>query len=69
LGSQNVDFLATWAEIINKPISKQITFNRGDLCTTGFYKLPGLPQRSQIKTNIKQASSNIAKEFEMQQKQ
>jgi hypothetical protein len=32
LGSQNVDFLATWAEITGQPKSKQIIFNRG-----GFY--------------------------------
>jgi hypothetical protein len=42
LGGQNV-FLAVWTEITNQPKSKQIT-----LCTTSFYKLPGLHLRSQI---------------------
>ncbi len=31
LGSQNVDFLATWAEIANYHKSKQDFFHRGDL--------------------------------------
>ncbi len=44
LGSQNVDFLAAWAEITNPPKSKQITnlklaFTKNILFTTGFYKL------------------------------
>jgi hypothetical protein len=30
LDSQNVDFLATFAEITNLPKSKQTTFHRGD---------------------------------------
>jgi hypothetical protein len=30
LGSQSVDFLATWAEITIQPRSKQVTFYRGD---------------------------------------
>ncbi len=30
LGSQNVDFLAVWAEITSQSKSKQITFRRGD---------------------------------------
>ncbi len=45
LGSQNVDFLVTWAEITNMPEGKQITFHREDFM---YHKLPGLPQRSQI---------------------
>jgi hypothetical protein len=48
LGSQNVDFLAAVAEIKNQPKVNKLPFKEGILCTTGFYKLPGFPQRSQI---------------------
>jgi hypothetical protein len=40
--------MAVWAEIKNQPKSNQIPFIEEILCTTGVYKLPGLPQRSQI---------------------
>jgi hypothetical protein len=42
LGRQNFDFLAAGAEITDQPKNKQIT-TEGISCTTGLYKLPGLP--------------------------
>ncbi len=47
LGSINVVLLAVWAEKICQKVNKSPSIE-GILCTTGFYKLLGLPQRIQI---------------------
>ncbi len=54
--SKYVDFLATWEEQIRPKVNK-LPSTEGISCTTSFYKLPGLPHRSQILTNIWQAGS------------
>ncbi len=45
LGRQNVDFLNAWAEIKNQP---ELLLTEEILCTTSFYKLPGLLQRINV---------------------
>jgi hypothetical protein len=63
MGSQSVGFLATWAEIKTSPKINKYPSTEEILCTTDFYKLPGLPQRSQISMNIKCAGSIFKKEI------
>jgi hypothetical protein len=56
-----LDICLYWAVKMLKPqISLKVSklpSTEEILCTTGFYKVPGFPQRSQIKTNIKRAGS------------
>jgi hypothetical protein len=42
-----------------RPRVKKSPSKEGILCTTGFYKLPGLPQKSQIKQILNQQAVNV----------